>query len=206
MMRPMTGSLLVLALNLPFAPAPAAAPVSTARLIARLRAAGRAEARLVQTTRDALGGKPVTTRGLLALELPDRVRLDFPASGERLTVRGDGGEWLQPAVRQMLVLNPEQARVSGELWSVMLEAGGAGFEEERRGAARFALRRRTGPTAPFDSLVIDLERGLPASLTVFSAGGETLRYRFGAWRFVKPRGAPAFTLRAPAGWAVVPLP
>lgn len=211
MARPATGPRLALALALAatagIALTGSAPSRSTARLVARLRAAGRAEAPLTQITADPLGGPPATVRGRLTLELPDRVRLDFPASGERLTVRSDGGEWLQPAVRQMLVLNQAQARASGELWRVMLEGGGEGFEEHRRGAGRFAVQPPAGSAAPFDSLLLQIDRaGLPVSLVVFASQGESLRYRFGPWRFRAPRGAAAFTLRAPVGWTVLALP
>jgi hypothetical protein len=47
--------------------------------------------------------------------------------------------------------------------------------------------------------------GLPTSLVAYSGGVDQVRYQFGAWRFLPPRGAEAFTLRAPPGYAVVQL-
>ena len=41
------------------------------------------------------------------LRKPDRVRLDFTTTGEKITLRSDGGEWLQPATKQLIRIPAE---------------------------------------------------------------------------------------------------
>mgnify|MGYP001195749181 CR=1 FL=1 len=104
----------ILALALALAPAgaglaagkPAAKPTpatlaSTRTLVAKLAGSGRGEARVTVSRGDPLGGPDRVDEGRLALEPPDRVRLDFGATGERIALRGDGGEWVQPATRPL---------------------------------------------------------------------------------------------------------
>ena len=172
----------------------------------RLRAAGRAEARFERAARDPVSGRELLSRGRLALELPDRALLRFDASGERLAVRGDGGEWLQPALRQMILLGSERAAGARLWWTVLMgeERGAIAIRREAR--RRFILRPAGAASAGADSARLILDRaGLPAELELEEGGGPS-RYRFSAWVFRRPRGRPAFVLAAPAGYEVVRLP
>jgi hypothetical protein len=183
-------------------PADSADPPRATKVLAdRLRATGRAEAEVTQS----LPGDATAHRGTLALEPPDRVRLDFPKTGERLTVRTDGGEWLQPAAKQLLVLRPEHAAEAARAWSIFLDGERSAYAESGRGPRRSALIPRE-PGGPIDSVVVSLDAaGLPARLEAFTAG-ERLVYTFQSWRFTRPKGSTAFTLRAPAGYGIIELP
>lgn len=179
---------------------------STRALIARLRATGRAEATLETTVEDLFGGKPRTIRGRLALELPHRARLDFP-DGERLTLREDGGDWLQPRTRQLLRSGPASAAAALRWSVVLLDAGSGDFLERALGGRAFELS-----PAGADSLQGERQRvwvgpdGLPARLEIVTPDGARRAYRLGGWRFARARGRTAFVLSAPAGFETVDLP
>ncbi len=176
----------------------------TRALLERLGRSGRAEAGIVQSAEGPIGAD--RQRGRIVLEPPDRLRLDYPATGERLTVRRDGGEWLQPAARQMLILRPEQAQRAARTWRVLQGAGSGLFEERRLGEQNFALVARSGGNTLAESLWVALgPDGYPAKLEVRS-GDVRWIWRFSGWRFARPRGPNAFTLRAPTGFAVVEMP
>lgn len=185
----------------------AGAPVASGALLARLRAAGRAEALVRVRRADPLSGRTVERAGRLALELPRHARLDFD-DGERLTLRPDGGDWLQPALRQLLRAGPRGAGGALRWWGALLDPAGAGLEERRTGERSFALRVRgaaAGGPAGVERLELD-GRGLPARLVIEGADGGRLEYRMTRWRFGGARGARDFTLAAPAGYDVVALP
>ena len=131
----------MLAVALVLAPGPVAGaqrpPLrSTERLLARLRAAGRAEAAVETAVEDLLSGTMRTVHGRLALELPHRARLDFPG-GETLTLREDGGDWLQPHTRQLLRSGPRSAEAAMRWSALLLESGSDDIRE------RVGFRRRT---------------------------------------------------------------
>lgn len=188
--------------------AAAAADLAAARtLVARLAAAGRGTAAVTVTRADPLGGPDRVERGRLALEPPDRVRLDFPASGERLALRGDGGEWVQPVARQLVRLDREQAETVAWLWEVFLRGGAAGFAERPAGPRRTVLTPRGREGGLPDSIAVTLDaRGLPARVVYPEPGGGSVRYDLAGWAFGRPRGPAAFTLAAPRGYTVVALP
>lgn len=181
----------------------AASPVSTRALLAGLRASGRAEAVVRLRRSDPLTGRTVERGGRLALELPRRARLDFD-DGETLTLRPDGGDWLQPALRQLVHAGPRGAAGALQWWGALLDPAGAGLEERRSGEHSFTLRVPGGDAA-VQRLELD-GRGLPRRLVLASADGGRLEYRLARWRFVRARGARNFTLGAPAGFEVVALP
>jgi len=159
------------------------------------------------TRSDPMGGPAQVMRGRLALEPPDRVRLDFPATGERIAVRGDGGEWVQPAARQMVRLKPEQTDLAAGLWEVFLRGGNDRFAERAVGARRFVLEARTQEEGLPGKIQVVLDaRGLPATLEMDDPSGGDVRYAFRGWRFTRASGVRAFALRAPAGYTVVDLP
>jgi hypothetical protein len=135
------------------------------------------------------------------------VRLDFPASGERIALRGDGGEWIQPEARQLVRLARDRAGLAAWLWEVFLHGGTAGFRERPLGGRRFALEPRERDTGLPDGITLTLDPGgLPAEIEFAEPGGGATRYRFAGWRFTRARGVAAFALAAPRGYAVVDLP
>jgi outer membrane lipoprotein-sorting protein len=196
-----------------FAPAcVAAAPTASgarqplARFAARLAAAGRAEVVVTRTAVDPLSDRPVTARGRLAIEPPDRLAVGFDGSGERLTLRGDGGEWLQPALRQMLTLGGERAAAAARAWRVLL--GETGEDAPRLvplGARRYRVTFPAEQLAP-DSVVLTLDaRGFPRRLE-FDDGAGKNSVAFSNWTFGRARGRAAFVIKPPAGYEVIPLP
>ena len=188
----------------------AAAPgnlTATRALVARLAATGRGEASITVVQSDPLGGPDHIQAGRLALEPPDRVRLDFPATGERVALRGDGGEWIQPQARQMLRLEREQAGMTAWVWEILLTGGARGFSERVVGPRRFVLEPRDRDAGLPEAITVELDsRGFPVQIEFAESAGATTRYRFKSWRFVRPRGPVGFTLTAPRGYATVQVP
>lgn len=179
---------------------------SSRALLASLRGAGRAEAAVTFAVGDPIAGRPRASLGRLALEPPDRARLDFGASGEAVTLRADGGEWRQPATKQLLRLSPDHAAGALRWWRVLLDPAGRGASERRVGPRHYRLRLDGEPGAGADSADVRLDaRGLPAELALGEQQGGAVA-RFSAWRFMRARGASAFRLTAPPGYADVELP
>jgi hypothetical protein len=177
---------------------------STRALSRQLAAAGRGEVAVTLTREDPMMGRPQTFRGTLALEPPDRVRLEFPETGERIAVRGDGGEWLQPSARQLIRLRPEQAGVASWLWDLFLHGGGGRFTEREAAPGRYALTFPHEGGALPETLIVTVDaRGLPAALEVRDRGLGRSSYRFASWRFARARGAAAFVIQPPRGYTVL---
>jgi outer membrane lipoprotein-sorting protein len=180
---------------------------ATRSLVRKLSAAGRGQAMFTMTQTDPMGGPDVVQRGRIALEPPDRVRLDFNPTGERIAVRGDGGEWIQPSARQMVRLGREQAGVASWLWEVFLQGGTTGFTERTRGPGRYLLTPRDRDAGLPEGITVLVDaRGLPAEIEYTEGGGAVTRYRFRSWRFMRPQGPRGFILAAPGGYATVDLP
>jgi len=187
------------ALLLLLAPSAAAYPAlqSARALAARLGAGGRAEALVERRALDPFTGAVRSIRGRLALEPPDRALLEFPSTGERIALRGDGGEWLQPALEQMLRLGPENAAAARRWWEPLLPAGGGRFHEQALGGGRYAVVPREAPRGGGDTAWVGLDsRGLPVRL----------EYQVRGWRFLRPRGRAGFVIEAPDSFQVVELP
>lgn len=183
-------------------PVSAATLESSRALVDQLRRAGRAETTLEWTITGATG-EPSPQRGQLAVEPPSFARLDVSRTGERVTLRPDGGEWLQPQLRQMIRLSPRHAGAAMRWWRLL--AGGEGASERRLAAGRYRLVVGAG-TPGADSADVTLDsRGLPARLRL-GVGDEAQEYRLSGWRFVKARGERDFRLSAPAGTEVVEMP
>ena len=176
---------------------------SSAKLAKQLRAAGRAQVTLRYALPGDPGDAPREVRGTLALEPPDRVRLDVTGTGERLVARGDGGEWLQPSTRQLLRFGPRHVSPAFRWWRVLL--GDAGAVRERRvGEGRYVLVMKDEAGAA-DSATVWLDSGgLPSRLDV--GDGEGGSYRLSGWKFLAARGAAGFRLAAPAGYETIDLP
>jgi len=176
-------------------------------LAARFRTAGRAEARVERRARDAFTGRWRSIQGRVALEPPDRALLEFPATGERLALRGDGGEWLQPALGQMLRLGPENAAAARRWWELLIPGAGGGFIERPLGAGRYAVVRteETGSGADTAWVVLD-SRGLPARLEHRDPGGGRIEYRLRGWTFPRARGRAGFVIAPPDSLEIVDLP
>ena len=195
------------------APAPAAAPTTaatleSARVLAtRLDASGRAEAEIERRSLDAFTGQWRSTRGRVALEPPDRARLEFPATGERIALRGDGGEWLQPALGQMLRLGPGHSASARRWWELLLAGTGDRFVERSLGGRRFAVVRKQDAGLRADTAWVALDaQGLPARLEYGAAEGERVEFRLRGWKFGPARGRGAFVIVAPDTVTVVDLP
>ncbi len=201
------GRALVLALALLGAsppPAPAAGLESSARLARELAASRRAEAVLRYTLPSLAGGPGRTVTGALALEAPDRVRLDVRGSGESLVARGDGGEWLQPSTKQLLRFGAGAASPALRWWRVLL-GDAAGVRERKAGEGRYRLVQGEGAGFADSATVVLDARGLPARIEVAGPGGAMV-YRLSGWRFATAKGAAAFRLAAPAGYETVDVP
>ena len=139
-----------------------AGPAATRSLVARLKETGRVEVRLSISNP---GAEDRPRRGTLSLEPPDRVRLDFPETGERIALRADGGEWLQPAARQLILLKPGHLEAMRGLWGLFLHPEDARYVERRVAPRRFVLTRRSAEVELSDSVTILLGAdGLPRRL------------------------------------------
>jgi outer membrane lipoprotein-sorting protein len=199
---------LVAAVLLLLAPAGSAAPAprrSGEVLAARLSRSGRAEATLERRVADPLTGRMRIEPGRLALEKGGRARVDFTRGGESVTLRPDGGEWLQPALKQMIRFGPESAELGLRWWSTLMDRG-AGHEERALGGGRSLLVLRGEAGAAADSAWVTLgSDGLPRRLEIIENGGGRAEYRLSGWRFRASRGAAAFALRAPPGYEVVDM-
>ncbi len=176
-----------------------AAPLESTRAIAAaLAKSGRAEATIAfQPARDM-----AVTKGTLALEPPGLARLDFAATGERITLRSDGGEWLQPHLRQMVTLTPRHAMRAMQWWRIFSGAGEA--TEKKLGRRSYRLQIGNGADADVAMVLLDA-RGFPVELEFAAESGPSL-FRISGWRFTKRRGAPAFHLTAPTGFETVEMP
>jgi len=200
-------------------PAPASHPalVSTRALVAKLAKSGRGEVPVTVSRGDPLGGPDHVDEGRLSLEPPNRVRLDFAATGERIALRGDGGEWVQPQARQMVKIRREQAGLAAWLWEVFLAGGADAFVEQAAvsqaagsqaaGERRYTLEPRDREAGLPGRISIQIDAsGLPLEVRFTDTDGTEAKYRFHAWSFRSARGAKAFTLSAPHGYATVDLP
>ena len=201
------GLTLALALTILAAAAPGSTTLRSSRaLLDGLGRTGRLEVTLTREAGAERQGMP-ELRGTLALEPPDCARLDV-RGGESITVRAEGGEWLQPALRQVIRLGPESAGNALVWWRVMLDPKGTGIVERALDAKRFLLVR-TGEGAAAsgpDSAWVTLgAKGLPNRLEISDGEGGRVGYRLGAWRFTPRRGRAAFRLSAPGGFEVVDL-
>ncbi len=185
------------------APPAATAPASTRVLLAKLRAAGRAEVGVRVERRDPLGGGARVARGRLALELPRFARLDLD-DGQRLTLRDDGGDWLQPATRQLIRAG---ARTTSGLllWcGALLDPRTPGLVERKIGAREYALVPRAPAVGDTQRVTLGGD-GLPLRVVVTSSPGESVEYRLSGWRFGPARGRSGFVLEPPRGYEVVKM-
>jgi outer membrane lipoprotein-sorting protein len=205
-MNTMRGALLMFALaTCVVASQATAAPLTCSRALTQaLRTHGRAEAAL-RYALPALDGTPRTVRATLALEAPVYARLDVATTGEKLVVRSDGGEWLQPQAHQVLHFRAAQAAAPLRWWRVLLgdEVGAC----ERRSGDGFVLTLIDSHGAPVDSARVWLDgHGMPSRLEVGDGGGGMTTYRLSNWRMLPGRGAAAFQLSLPSGYESVELP
>lgn len=184
----------------------APSPDPAHRFAARLQRAGRAETSITRSAPDPLSGKSVSVQGRVAIEPPDRLSLQFSQTGERLTLRSDGGEWMQPSLGQMLKLGTGQATAAGRWWSVLLGQGAPGITVKATSATRLLVTSGEASSADAESAWVYLDgQGLPMRLEVDEGGDKPTNYRFGAWRFLAPRGRAWFVQAAPKGVEVVEL-
>jgi hypothetical protein len=197
--------LAVLALACAGAGARAAGLQASAALTRALAGGGRGEATLRYLTTGA-SGVPRAVHATLALEPPDRARMDVSASGEKLVARADGGEWLQPATRQLLRFPARRSAAALRWWRVLLATDGTA-RERRIADGRFVVTLLGEHGAAVDSAEVWLDpHGLPTRLVVPAGDPEAAVYRLGSWRFSRARGEAGFRLAAPAGFEVVDTP
>ena len=170
----------------------------------KLRRSGRAETRIERQAADPMSGEKHVEKGKLVLELPDRVSITFSRTGERLTLRGDGGEWLQPPLKQMITLDSTRAAAARRWWRLLVSGDAQGLDVQRRSAKNYDIVW----SGNGDPLHVGLELGssnLPSRLQYEEAGGQ-VSYHFLGWAFGARRGAAEFRQKAPAGYTVSPLP
>jgi hypothetical protein len=188
----------MMAMALAAAAAPAEPPPLLGAFFARLARSGHAEVRI---ERGATSGSP-QLRGRVTLEPPDRVRVEFDGTGECVTLRADGGEWLQPELRQLVRLGPARAREALLWWDLLLGPSRDGFGQRVLAADRVLMVR--GDTG--DSVVVTLGRdALPSRLRLATADGAADEYRLDRWSFGHALGRRAFELRAPRGYETTTL-
>lgn len=190
-----------------FAPLAAAAPLhASAALAEGIARAGRAEATL-RYGAAAPGGGTRVVHALLALEPPACARIDVPGTGEKIAARADGGEWLQPATRQMLRFKARDAAPALRWWRVLLATSAAGVREREAAPGRFIVTLLGERGAPEDSAEVMLDpHGLPSRLTVPAGDPDGAVYRLAGWRFGRARGEASFRLAAPKGFETVEMP
>ena len=186
-------------------PTTAVSPLITARAMSRALAGGRAGEATVSYRIADMGGTPRTVTGRVRVESPDRVRLDFTTTGEKITLRSDGGEWLQPATKQLIRIPAERASGALRWWRVLLPGSGASFHEDSLGDRRYRLTSRDVPGGITVTARLDA-RGLPAELMVEGMQEEPVTYRLSGWRFGAGHGAASYHLTAPPGYETVDLP
>ncbi len=196
----------MLTVSAPGTPAAAArAPLGSSRaLLARLRSSGRAEAAVRLSRLDPLSGRTNVVRGRLILELPRLARLEFE-DGQRFTLRDDGGDWLQPAARQLVRAGARSAGGALVWWGALLDPQATGVQERKVAARQYVLTRPGVGQALAQRVELGAD-GLPCRLTVEASAGERVEYRLTRWRFVRSRGRADFVLEAPAGFEVVEMP
>jgi hypothetical protein len=178
--------------------------VSTRALLAGLERSGRAEANVRLERRDPLTGRLVVVQGHLALELPRLARLEL-RDGERLTLREDGGDWLQPETHQLIRAG---VRATSDLLSwcgALLDPRGERMVERKVGPQTYALSPDSVAGQPAQRVELGAD-GLPRRVVVASSPEESIEYLLSRWRFVRPRGRADFVLEPPRGCEVVELP
>lgn len=187
------------------AQAPAAPPrlESTRALAAHLARGERARAAVTLESRDPLEGGLERHAGTLTLESPHYARLDFTGTGEALALRDDGGDWLQPELRQLLRGGAASAGAALEWSGVLREDAGSRYRERRVAARTFDLTPIEGGDTTRVVLAAD---GLPARIEFADPDGARRVVRLSRWRFDKARGRAGYVLEAPAGYEIVDLP
>ena len=208
-LRTLLACAMVLACATCLAASAQAAPLEATRaLAANLARAGRAEATLSWSVAGPPGTSPRALRGTLAVEAPDLARLDVAGTGERITLRADGGEWSQPELKQFVLLTPRHAVAAMRWWRLMAgSTAAAGASERKLGPGHYRLLVPATPAAAADSAEVWLnERGLPARLALADGVGGQSSYRLSGWRFTHAKGVTAFRLTAPPGVETVEMP
>jgi outer membrane lipoprotein-sorting protein len=183
--------------------AAADAPTAVQPLMERMSRAGRGEAHVVISV--ATGSEAATSRkGTVALEPPDRMRLQYLGSKEALTARGDGGEWLQPELGQMLTMSAEQAQRAASLWQVM-RSRSSSYVERKLGPSSWRVTIQE-PGAEAESLTVHVGADHLPSKIETRVGDLHWTIQLSSWHFGKARGKEAFVLHAPVGYEVMPMP
>jgi hypothetical protein len=143
--------------------------------------------------------------GRLVIEPPDRVRLEFTETGERVTLRGDGGEWLQPQMEQLVRFDATGAMGALRWWTLFGEVTGTAARERRVGPREWVVTMPDAGVAGDSARILLGEEGLPRRLVISEPAGGPVEYELSGWRFSKPRGRAEFVLEAPRGFQVFDL-
>jgi hypothetical protein len=203
-MRILLCALLALSGARPVAAAVTAPLASSRALIAGLRSSGRAEATLQLSRPDPLSGRTNVVRGRLILELPRFARLELE-DGQRLTLRADGGDWLQPVTRQLVRAGSRSAAGVLVWWGALLDPEATGVQERKVATLQYVLTQPGAGAALAQRIELGAD-GLPRRMTVETSPGERVEYRLTRWRFMRSRGPADFVLKAPKGFEIVELP
>ena len=167
----------------------------------RLREAGRAETRFVRESEDPISGSTTREPGRLALEPPQFTSVVFTRTGERFTLRRDGGEWVSPRLRQLVILERDRLPPMSLWWRLLMEGSAPGIDVTAESPRRLSLRLDLGGGPRTATLELGPD-GFPTRLDI--VGVEA--YRFLGWTFRRARGAAAFSQKAPPGYEVVRMP
>jgi hypothetical protein len=142
----------------------------------------------VRVSEDPTSDTPRSEKGWLELEPPGLARLEFSRTGEKVTLRPDGGEWLQPQLHQMITLDSLRAAAAGRWWQLLMDGHAPGIAVSPRGTRAVAFLP-AGDAGP-DSAVLRVDAaGLPAMLSVSDATGES-RTRSRTGRFSRSAAPP----------------
>jgi hypothetical protein len=171
----------------------------------RMRGAGRAEVRIERRTFDVAAGAERMVRGRVSLEPPAFARVDFDG-GESVTLREDGGEWLQPTLRQLVQLGPARARSALGWCDLLLGPRPGGIVQRDLKDGRVLLLRPSAQGVADSAWATLNASGQPVSLDVRVGAGELEHVRLSHWTMLAARGRGSFVLEAPRGFEVIELP
>ena len=113
---------------------------------------------------------------------------------------------LQPAAKQLLRISSARAAGALQWWRVLLPESGGTFREDSLGPRRLRLAPRDPDAGPVRIEVRLDARGFPVELVVDGLSDRPVSYRLSGWKFSPGRGAAAYRLSAPAGFATIDLP
>lgn len=181
-------------------------PRAAKKLVSELRERGRAEVGFTRVHHDMLRDEDVTLHGRLVLEPPHLAKLEFDETQERISLRDDGGEWLQPRLEQMLRFEPQRAWAALRWWRLFAGSEESEWTERRVGDDTYVVRMGLELGIADSARVRVGPDGLPLEIRIRETGDQPVVYSMGRWRFVPARGEKDFVLKAPKGYEVFDMP